>query len=262
MKNITFFILFVFALNVSAQNLKQPQPESWAISSIEGVPPITLQKPDLSNLIAEDKINDKDKSIPWRFGYDHYVNFGLANSGKWSTLANGDRLWRVNFISPKALSMNLIFDEYYLPVGAKVFIYNDDHSEVLSVFTHEHNSPEEILGTWMVSGERIWIEYFEPKKVTGQGRLNIGNIIHGYRTIAMNNADQSVAKVLNESGPCNVDVNCDISGTSVLADNIKNDVKKSVGLVIVGGMLVGTIFTIFVIPVLYQTFKKEKILQR
>ncbi len=50
MKNITFFILFVFALNVSAQNLKQPQPESWAISSIEGVPPITLQKPDLSNL--------------------------------------------------------------------------------------------------------------------------------------------------------------------------------------------------------------------
>ncbi|NRB10332.1 MAG: efflux RND transporter permease subunit [Rickettsiaceae bacterium] len=33
--------------------------------------------------------------------------------------------------------------------------------------------------------------------------------------------------------------------------------RNSIGLVIVGGMLVGTIFTIFVIPVLYQLLKKE-----
>jgi HAE1 family hydrophobic/amphiphilic exporter-1 len=33
--------------------------------------------------------------------------------------------------------------------------------------------------------------------------------------------------------------------------------RNSIGLVIIGGMLVGTIFTIFVIPVLYQTFKRK-----
>ena len=38
--------------------------------------------------------------------------------------------------------------------------------------------------------------------------------------------------------------------------------RNSIGLVIVGGMLLGTLFTIFVIPVLYQTFKKEKVLQK
>ena len=38
--------------------------------------------------------------------------------------------------------------------------------------------------------------------------------------------------------------------------------RNSIGLVIVGGMLLGTLFTIFVIPVLYQTFKKEKTLQK
>lgn len=38
--------------------------------------------------------------------------------------------------------------------------------------------------------------------------------------------------------------------------------RTSIGLVIVGGMIVGTIFTIFVIPVLYQTFKKEGKIQR
>lgn len=43
----------------------------------------------------------------------------------------------------------------------------------------------------------------------------------------------------------------------VLASGAGAASRNSIGLVIVGGMLVGTLFTIFVIPVLYQTFKKE-----
>ena len=44
----------------------------------------------------------------------------------------------------------------------------------------------------------------------------------------------------------------------VLANGAGAESRNSIGLVIVGGMLVGTLFTIFVIPVLYQTFKKER----
>lgn len=48
----------------------------------------------------------------------------------------------------------------------------------------------------------------------------------------------------------------------VLASGAGAASRNSIGLVIVGGMLVGTIFTIFVIPVLYQTFKKEGVIER
>jgi HAE1 family hydrophobic/amphiphilic exporter-1 len=44
----------------------------------------------------------------------------------------------------------------------------------------------------------------------------------------------------------------------VLAHGAGAAARNSVGLVIVGGMIIGTIFTIFVIPVLYQTFKKDQ----
>ncbi len=43
----------------------------------------------------------------------------------------------------------------------------------------------------------------------------------------------------------------------VLASGAGAASRNSIGLVIIGGMLLGTLFTIFVIPVLYQTFKKE-----
>ena len=237
MKTNYFFILFLLSLTVFAQKPDRPQPESWktTTTTLAKVAPIVLQKPDLSTLRSEDAVNDRDKSIPWRFGYDHHVNFGLENSGSWTSLANGDRIWRVNIISPEALSLNLIFSEYYIPAGGKVYVYNNDRSEILNVYTDQHNNPEEILGTWMVSGEHIWIEYFEPKTSRDLGKLTIGNVIHGYRTLNMHNSNTPNTRSLNDSGPCNVDVNCDITATSAIANDIKDNVKKSVGMIVVGG---------------------------
>ena len=236
------YLLFTLAIfsffiktDINAQNSQRPVPESWNIATIEKVAPIELERPNLALLQAEDAVNDLDKSIPWRFGYDHFVDFGLDTAGKWHSLPNGDRIWRIKFISPNALSMNLIFDRYNIPIGGKVYIYSGDKSQILNVFTHQHNSPEEILGTWMVDGESIWIEYFEPIEVSGQGRLNIGNVIHGYRTLNYPDTNANNPKALNDSGDCNVDVNCDITATSTVANDIKNDVKKSVGMIVVGG---------------------------
>ncbi len=48
----------------------------------------------------------------------------------------------------------------------------------------------------------------------------------------------------------------------VLANGAGAAARNSIGLVIVGGMLLGTLFTIFVIPVLYHSFKKESLLIR
>mmetsp|Transcript_14007 Transcript_14007/g.34658 ORF Transcript_14007/g.34658 Transcript_14007/m.34658 type:complete len:782 (+) Transcript_14007:59-2404(+) len=235
MKKITLILLLAFIFQATAQNSQRPVPESWNIATIEKVAPIELEKPNLAPLQAEDAVNDLDKSIPWRFGYDHFVDYGISNAGKWHTQPNGDRIWRIKFISPDALTMNLIFDRYNIPVGGKVYVYSGDKSQILNVFTHQHNNPEEILGTWMVDGESIWIEYFEPKKVSGQGRLNIGNVIHGYRTLNYPDTNADNPEALNDSGACNVDVNCDISATSVAANDIKDDVKRSVGMIVVGG---------------------------
>ncbi|WP_430412088.1 T9SS type A sorting domain-containing protein [Kordia sp.] len=235
MKKITLVVLLALIFQATAQNSQRPQPESWNLSDIAKVAPIELPRPNLAPLQAEDAVNDLNKSIPWRFGYDHFVDYGVTNAGKWHTLPNGDRIWRIKFVSPGALTMNLIFDRYNIPFGGKVYIYSGDKSQILNVFTHQHNNPEEILGTWMVDGESIWIEYFEPKKVTGQGRLNIGNVIHGYRTLTLPDTDATNPEALNTSGACNVDVNCDITGTSATANEVKNDVRKSVGMIVVGG---------------------------
>jgi lysyl endopeptidase len=41
--------------------------------------------------------------------------------------------------SPSAYSINLIYDEFYLPPGATFFIYNQDKTEVIGAFTDFNN---------------------------------------------------------------------------------------------------------------------------
>lgn len=157
---------------------------------------------NLDSIRTEDKINDKRKDIPWRFGYSFHVNLSLKNSGAWETVGNGDRLWRLKIISKNALSINLIFGEYFIPRGGKVFIYNESKSHILGAFTEKNDSPHRKLGVDIVPGEVIIIEYFEPSSVAGKGSLMIEQVTHGYR------GSPSFSKNFGDSGPCNNNVVC------------------------------------------------------
>jgi len=157
----------------------------------------------------------------------HSVDFGFED-GQWTTLKNGDRIWRLAVESKDALSMNFIFDEFSIPPGSSVYLYNNDRSDLLGAYTSVQNQESGILGTWIVEGEKVWIEYFEPANVAGQGQLHIAKATHGYR-----NADTfQDAKGLNDSGNCNLDVDCSIG--SDWEDN-KNHNKRSVGILLSGG---------------------------
>ena len=68
--------------------------------------PATVELPplDYTRLIAEDQ-KDKESNELFRFGYVHVVNYDLSNSGTWSTLDNGDRIWRLRTVSYTHLTL-------------------------------------------------------------------------------------------------------------------------------------------------------------
>jgi hypothetical protein len=58
------------------------------------------------------------------------VDYGFED-GQWTDLENGDRIWRMLISSPGALSLNFIFDDFYMPQGASMYIYNHDQSDLI-----------------------------------------------------------------------------------------------------------------------------------
>lgn len=158
---------------------------------------------NIEKQLEEDAINMSNKVGPYRFGYEHNVNLNLQNSGVWKKLANGDRVWRIGLKCQDALSINVIFHDIYLPEGTSVHLYNLDHTMYDGAYTSANNNENNMLGTQLVKGEVVYVEYFEPAKVINQGRLLIGTVVHGYRDI-----NNWYPTKVNESGNCNMDVIC------------------------------------------------------
>ncbi|KGO86435.1 hypothetical protein Q765_11180 [Flavobacterium rivuli WB 3.3-2 = DSM 21788] len=209
-----------------AQVTNQGKPLSWKLQGLEAVAPVVMPKFDLATLQAEDKANENKKDMIWRFGYEFLVDHNLNNSGNWHTLPNGDRLWRIRYQSAGAKTMNFLFSDFYMPAGAKVYLYDNEHTDVLGAYDAQQNNEEHVLGTWLVKGQDIWIEYYEPAAVAGQGKLEIFKVVHGYRT--SEGLLKSPDDDLNGSGNCNYDVNCTLGGI----DDLKDINKKAVALII------------------------------
>lgn len=212
---------------VSAQVTNEGKPFGWKAKGLENVEPYKMPAFDLAKLQAEDALNDKDKAKPWRYGFEFLVDHNLQNSGNWTTLANGDRVWRIRYSSAGAQTLNFLFSDFYMPKGGKVYLYNNDRTDLLGAYDEQQNNEKRELGTWLVTGSDIWIEYFEPAAVAGKGKLEIFKVVHGYRSLASMQKDASDG--LNTSGNCNYDVNCFMEDI----DGLKDINKKSVALIIV-----------------------------
>ncbi|MCX2762588.1 trypsin-like peptidase domain-containing protein [Aquimarina muelleri] len=221
----------LFVLGVNAQITNEGLPISWSMQSKKSITPMLMKNFDLKKIKVEDAKNDLNTSMPWRFGYELKVNFGLKNSGVWDEFANGDRIWRINIISQGAKTLNFIFDSYKIPRGATLYIYNNDRTDLLGAYTNIFNRPDEMLGTWLIEGDNVWIEYFEPASVTGKGKLNIAKVIHGYRSVTNSEIQ---AKNLGSSGSCNQDVDCIVGGAF---DSLKDRLKHSVAFIIMQGFV-------------------------
>ncbi|MCR9183268.1 MAG: T9SS type A sorting domain-containing protein [Flavobacteriaceae bacterium] len=230
MNKITLVLFFLIFSGAFSQVTNQGEPLSWKLNHTRSVSPLVLEEIDLQSLIAEDLINDARGDIPWRFGKEIEVSFNMSNSGVWDEMNNGDRIWRINIQSLGANTMNFIFDDFYLPPGANLYLYNDDRSDLLGAYTSSQNRDDRQLGTWFVDGDNVWIEYFEPRSQRNKGSLNISKVVHGYRSIPQNFSNRG----LNDSGPCNLDVDCSIGSDF---DNIKDVLKRSVALILAGGSL-------------------------
>ena len=222
-------VLLLFSTFSYSQVTNEGEPVSWSYSSFElsNVEANLLPSFDLHSIKEEDKINDYLFDKPWRFGYMHSVDYGFED-GQWDILDNGDRIWRILISSNGALSLNFIFDNLFIPKGGSLYLYSDDHSDLLGAYTSDQNQEGGVLGTWLVKGDSVWIEYHEPLSVQGQGTLHIAKATHGYR-----NADTfNQAKGLNDSGNCNLDVDCSIGEDW---EELKEHNKRSAGILLSGG---------------------------
>ncbi|MFN3403808.1 MAG: T9SS type A sorting domain-containing protein [Cytophagaceae bacterium] len=114
-------------------------------------------------------------------------------------------IWIYNIRADGAEALQFHFEEFDIPEGATLFIYNSDQSMVLGAFTSENNKGKGAWSTQIIEGENIFLEYFEPFDAKKPGKLRISRVIYVFESFL-----RSGREFGGESFPCHIDVACQL----------------------------------------------------
>ncbi len=143
--------------------------------------------------------------------------------GVWDAVDAETWRWRSRVYSAGALSLLMSFEQFDLPQGAALWIYDVEGHTVQGPYTRADRSPEGGLWTPIVPGDTAVIEVRVPRELRAQVHLKLARLGHGYKN----------ARDLGESGACNVDVAC------ALGDGWRNEIRSVVKLQVPAGAFVG-----------------------
>jgi lysyl endopeptidase len=234
MKHFLTLILQAFVItSLSAQISYDGQPIAWDDTQYHpAVDMKVMPEVDLVALATADAVTDQFKDVPWRFGVEQEVAFNLENSGVWS-FEDGLHVWRLGFHCPDAENVSLFLSRFVMPKGGKLVVWNASRSDYLGAFTHENNKEWESLSVGLIEGSTIVLEYQVTPEAFGTGELEVGQVIHGYRSLLkrqQNAAEEMQSRMgpFGNSGACNININCP-EGAAWQTE------KRSVALIVSGG---------------------------
>lgn len=202
------FLIFAFIIvkTTYSQISEYGTPKSFAYKNIDNYySTLNIEKPDLNKIHYQDSINSaKDK--PYRISVFITVDINTEKSGTWTKLPEGGRIWRLKIKCKDALALGLYFNDFYIPKGGKLFLYNDDKSQIIGAFTEKNNSENNLFATELIQGDIINLEYYEEKNTILKPRIFISEVSYAYRSV--NFLFDNNKNYWGNSGPCEVNINC------------------------------------------------------
>ena len=212
---LLYFILFSCTTLLIAQESMGGFPLSFSAVFQEKygatLPEVqTLNVPNVKTIEQEIAKNPTDR----RISIPIPCQFDLKNSGTWTEMPNGDRLWRLQLRAEAAKGLVVMYDHFYLPKGSKLYAYTPDRLQVFGAYTAKNNSTTQRFLTGILNDDAVVVEYYEPAAVRNQGSLRIFRIDYIFEAVEKATSDYpfqvaaSARLGFGSSADCHININC------------------------------------------------------
>ncbi len=205
---LSLFISFLLLGNifVTAQISREGMPPSFSTVDITH----DFQQVAFSPL-GMDVINQADDNLanspgPYRIGHTMPVNLSIEDAGTWTDLPSGGRIWRLTLSSEDAIALSLYYDDFWLPVGGELYLYNEMKTQVIGAFTDLNNDKSGQFSTEIIEGESVTLEYYEPDGVTENPIIHISDMAYLFRGVSFTLMEEPEDR--GGSLWCMINVNC------------------------------------------------------
>lgn len=176
-------LLLACTIQLSAQLSEGGLPVSMSLPGLKSttnLPKYGLKHMNKQALIEE----DRKRPNPFRYAVFEEVNINLKLAGRKDILPDkSGTIWRLIIESDSAYSVQLILRKFLIPIGAKLFVYNDDLSQIAGAFTCNNIQIDSTFVIADIIGNKAIIEYFEPAGADFPGKVVIGSVGKAYINI-------------------------------------------------------------------------------
>jgi len=210
MKKIFLFVLSVAALLVSTAVFSQNQPVSFKhpelLSEIDNV---VVASPDMAQVMNEDASSEKNGGM-YKVARILDVNMTMDNCGTTDILADGTKVWRVRIASQGAKALKVMCEEFYIPNGAELYLYNENRQQLVKVDASNNPKFDTYYSPKMIQGDALYMEYVQPASVAGTPVIKIDGLSYFYRGVDafVGYYAQKRETGFGESYDCEVNINC------------------------------------------------------
>ena len=233
-----FILLSLSVFYVSAQVSQKALPRTMRAEYIQSnmnkkiaLPVFNMKTPSTDSIIAQinkEKSDCKDCRAGKTYGMGQTLNVDLLKVSTQEKTTEGI-IYRYQIKAEKAKGLQIYFEEFKVPVGGELYVYNQDHSMTLGAFTNANNTDGGNFVLQVIRGSSITIEYFQPFSAPSNAtHLKVKDVVYCYADIF--GVERSGDGIFGTNP--NVDISC-LEDVQCYFDNAHSDwknVSSSVGL--------------------------------
>ncbi len=199
-----------FPAGASAQISYGGIPASFGMKAGHDVSVKRVKAPfkNIRRQIARDmKATQEEAALP-KVGENIHVGYDIRKDGTWTVMPDGSSIWRLRIESPDAPALILAYDDFFVPEGAQLYLYNDNHSQVLGAYTYNTHPQGGPFSTEMTFGDAVTLELVVPAgrdDIKEKARIKVSSVAYCYNHLRMP-SKKGIMKV-GESSDCMINVN-------------------------------------------------------
>lgn len=127
----------------------------------------------------------------------------MDSIGLWTkSFSDKENIWKFRINVPQSKGFFISLDDFYIPVGGKLFVYNKDNFQQHLVFSHEDNPNGGPYSIENLRGDNVVLEYIADKNVKEQPRFIFTELGYKYSDETDNLSG------FESSRSCMININC------------------------------------------------------
>lgn len=201
MKDNFFKLLFVGVLLCFSVNTVS-QVKQYSLDEKKTEVNLLIDKKKTKFAAAD--INNWKKGRPLPEAELYVLDINVDTIGYWDKTKAGESTWKLKINVPGADGFFVSFDQFYLPLGSKLYAYNQDSPDVAIVFAHNDNPKGGAYSLEGLKGDNVILEYVSPSNQNILPKLHLRDI--GYKFV--DNQGNQLSGFDSDNNSCMINVNC------------------------------------------------------